>query len=100
MDAYLGELWALAKESGATGYYLLHNHPSGITLPSKPDRTVTAKIASKIPGFAGHVIIDTNQYSVIDGDGKSQTFHKDFPQADIFTRDSEHAGFVIQDAPT
>lgn len=50
----------------ADGYWLLHNHPSGNAAASRQDERFTAQMASLAPGFNGHVIINTNQYSVID----------------------------------
>jgi hypothetical protein len=50
----------------ADGYWLLHNHPSGRAAASRQDERFTAQLASLVPGFKGHVIINTNQYSVID----------------------------------
>lgn len=49
----------------ADGYWLLHNHPSGNAAASRQDEQFTAQLASLVPGFKGHVIINTNQYSVI-----------------------------------
>jgi hypothetical protein len=49
----------------ADGYWLLHNHPSGRAAASWQDERFTAQLASLVPGFKGHVIINTNQYSVI-----------------------------------
>ncbi len=49
----------------ADGYWLLHNHPSGNAAASRQDERFTAQLASLVPGFKGHVIINTNQYSVI-----------------------------------
>ncbi|MCB1936457.1 MAG: DNA repair protein RadC [Nitrosomonas sp. PRO4] len=49
----------------ADGYWLLHNHPSGNAVASRQDEQLTAQLASLVPGFKGHVIINTNQYSVI-----------------------------------
>lgn len=50
----------------ADGYWLLHNHPSGNAAASRQDERFTAQMVSLAPGFKGHVIINTNQYSVID----------------------------------
>ncbi|PTQ87676.1 RadC-like JAB domain-containing protein [Nitrosomonas nitrosa] len=50
----------------ADGYWLLHNHPSGNAAASRQDERFTAQMASLASGFKGHVIINTNQYSVID----------------------------------
>jgi hypothetical protein len=49
----------------ADGYWLLHNHPSGNATASRHDERFTAQLASLVPGFKGHVIINTNQYSII-----------------------------------
>ncbi|MCB1934711.1 MAG: DNA repair protein RadC [Nitrosomonas sp.] len=49
----------------ADGYWLLHNHPSGRAAASRQDERFTAQLASLVPGFKGHVIINTSQYSVI-----------------------------------
>ncbi|MCW5608877.1 MAG: DNA repair protein RadC [Nitrosomonas sp.] len=49
----------------ADGYWLLHNHPSGNAAASWHDEQFTAQLASLVPGFKGHVVINTNQYSVI-----------------------------------
>jgi hypothetical protein len=50
---------------GADGYFLLHNHPSGDPLPSEGDRSVTALYESNVPGFRGHVIIDSKRFGFI-----------------------------------
>lgn len=60
------EMDAHRKRIGADGYFLLHNHPSGTVVASKGDKGVTASIAGQVPGFRGHVIIDHDQYGVID----------------------------------
>jgi hypothetical protein len=47
------------------GYYLLHNHPSGKTLPSSADSKVTADLVSELPGnFYGHVIINHDKWAL------------------------------------
>lgn len=62
----------------ADGYFLLHNHPSGKSTPSKGDIYVTKKIAEAVPGFLGHVVIDSNEYSHIDRNGGVKTVEADF----------------------
>lgn len=57
----------------ADGFYILHNHPSGSSDPSKPDLLLTKRIAESVDGFRGHVVIDHNEYSVIDQDGRHKT---------------------------
>jgi inorganic pyrophosphatase-like protein/conjugative element/phage-associated large polyvalent protein/RadC-like JAB domain-containing protein len=53
---------------GADGYYLLHNHPSGNSTPSREDFELTKRYAANLPGFKGHIVIDSNEYAVIDFD--------------------------------
>lgn len=82
IDGYLAELSATARNRGATGYYLLHNHPSGIATPSRADVNLTTAFASRMPmlELRSHVVIDTNEYSTIDSRGAVQTHRKDFGQ--------------------
>lgn len=53
------------ERAGADGYYLLHNHPSGEPKPSEDDIGVTQRVAKAVPGFKGHVVINSNRFSVI-----------------------------------
>ncbi|MDE2022334.1 MAG: hypothetical protein KGI71_05500, partial [Patescibacteria group bacterium] len=53
----------------ADGYYLLHNHPSGNPTPSLPDRYVTQLYARHVPGFRGHVIVDSGTWGEITAAG-------------------------------
>lgn len=82
MAAYLREVSNAAKKTGATSYYMLHNHPSGQATPSGADLQLTKTFARWLPGMTlrSHVVIDTNQYSVIDANGKPQFFQQDFAQ--------------------
>lgn len=57
------------KQVEADGYWLLHNHPSGHSEPSTADINLTTSVAQRIPGFKGHVVINTNEYSTIDKNG-------------------------------
>ena len=50
----------------ATGYWLLHNHPSGQPRPSEADVQSTAEFASAVPGLRGHVVIDSGSYAVME----------------------------------
>ncbi|SET57902.1 RadC-like JAB domain-containing protein [Nitrosomonas marina] len=65
-DNHLGD-WVINTrfKVQADGYWLLHNHPSGRAAASRLDERFTAQLASLVPGFKGHVIINTSQYSVI-----------------------------------
>src|SRR5262249_10984640 len=53
------------KRMGADSYYLLHNHPSGDPIPSSQDAALTRKYEANVPGFKGHVVIDSVEYSVL-----------------------------------
>lgn len=50
---------------GATGYFMLHNHPSGSPAPSDADLRSTMESIRLVPGFQGHIIIDHNAYAEI-----------------------------------
>ena len=57
------------KRLNADGYYLAHNHPSGIAKASKEDMEVTKNFAANVEGFLGHIIIGSaNRYSIIEED--------------------------------
>ena len=53
------------RRTGADGYYLMHNHPSGSPEPSNADMDVTQAFARLVEGFKGHVVIDHDRYAVI-----------------------------------
>jgi N12 class adenine-specific DNA methylase len=59
----------LKQRTGADGYYLLHNHPTGNPDPSAADVGLTLQV-KVVRGFLGHVVIDTNTFGTIDRDGK------------------------------
>lgn len=52
---------------GATGFIMLHNHPSGSTVPSESDMKSTAKVrdAAELMGieFIDHIVIGDEYYS-------------------------------------
>jgi len=64
-DGAARDLTSLKDRLGADGYYLLHNHPSGIPEASKEDLIVTAGFFEKIPGFINHIIINSGKYTEI-----------------------------------
>lgn len=89
VNGYLERLMEAAKSRGATGYYMLHNHPSGNPTPSSADESLTRAYSgySHIKGgpkFKGHVVIDTNKYAVIDEMGKWEVHQKDFGQPEPY----------------
>lgn len=69
-------LKALMAEHGADGYWMYHNHPSGRSDPSSADLVLTHQVAYHVPGFQGHVVIDTNEYSIIQLRAESIRFAK------------------------
>lgn len=56
---------ARAEKIGATGYYLLHNHPTGRPDASSDDLRLTSQFARGAPGFKSHVILDHNEYNTL-----------------------------------
>lgn len=55
----------------ADGYFLLHNHPSAISIePSDDDLKLTTVYKKSLTGFKGHIIINSNKYCYIDQDNK------------------------------
>lgn len=72
---WLADMEQVKKRAGADGYYLLHNHPSGVPDPSPADKQVTREISSRLEGFRGHVVINSNKFAEIqvDGAGRSRT---------------------------
>jgi diguanylate cyclase (GGDEF)-like protein len=81
--AYFDRLSDIAKNLGATSFYMQHNHPSGVSNPSNADELVTRSMAQDFrlsPGkirFRGHVVIDHNNWSEINARGESKTHQKD-----------------------
>jgi len=53
------------KRLGATGYYLMHNHPSGNIDQSRPDINITKRYAADVPGLKGHIILDHTQFKLL-----------------------------------
>lgn len=59
------ELSEMMQRAGADGYYIVHNHPGGNSLPSSNDRGFTRSLSARLPGFKAHVVIDDREYSVL-----------------------------------
>lgn len=53
----------------ADGFYLIHNHPSGVARPSNQDVRLTTGLDGATSGMRGHVVIDFNEYAVIKPNG-------------------------------
>lgn len=76
----LNEMYDAKQRLGADGYWLLHNHPSGRAVPSPADQMLTKRVASGLPGFLGHIVIDHNEYAHIDADGQYHVTQKQMPE--------------------
>ena len=71
------------ERTEADGFYMLHNHPSGNATASFADTTMTRTIAQQFPNkFIGHVVIDTDQYSVIHASGDHELIKADLGGAE------------------
>ena len=64
-DYMTGYMYEVMRDSGADGYYLLHNHPSSVPYPSKGDLSSTTAFTDNLPGFRAHVIINTKDFGYI-----------------------------------
>ncbi len=64
-EVYINRLTKQMRGVGADQIYMLHNHPSGDPTPSAADIQTTEYMAKHLPGFAGHVIIDSNKFAEI-----------------------------------
>jgi hypothetical protein len=84
--AYSDHIQKHMDKLGADGYYMLHNHPSGVSTPSASDRKFTQNVTSAVPGFVDHVIIDFNEFSTLNADGSSGVERKqaDFGAVDFY----------------
>jgi DNA repair protein RadC/DNA-binding protein H-NS len=87
---YYDKVKKAAIDSGATGMWMLHNHPSGNVEPSNADIKLTKSITKLFKGidYKGHIVIDTNQYSFIDENGAVATISKDMNQQELVKKDS------------
>jgi len=79
-SAYVDSVMNVAKDKGATGYFLVHNHPSGKVAASASDRVLSRQYAQRFKQlqYKGHIIIDTNKYGVIEANGTAREIEKDF----------------------
>jgi len=53
------------RRTGADGYYVLHNHPSGLVEPSQLDINLTGTLYERVPGLKAHIIINSGKYLVL-----------------------------------
>ncbi|HEU4854385.1 MAG TPA: LPD38 domain-containing protein [Nitrosospira sp.] len=103
MKTEQGVAWlkGMMESSGADGYWMLHNHPSGNPTPSNPDVEVTKQLAQMLPGMKGHVIINSNKYSqiMLSGRGVSaKVITKQFGEDQLLkaSKPSEYIGKPVQ----
>lgn len=75
---YLTQFRDLMQSTGADGYYILHNHPSGDPTPSTADENLTMFLAGQVPGMRAHVVINSNRYAVLSPTGDRRTEIRDF----------------------
>lgn len=61
----------IMKESGATKYVLLHNHPSGEMSFSGVDIETTKALSDNVPGMVGHILINHDKYAFAEGQPKN-----------------------------
>lgn len=69
-------LVARARELGAAGVWVTHNHPSGDPTPSRADVFFTRNLARELPddvSFLGHVVLNHQTYSSITERGEVGT---------------------------
>lgn len=75
LSEIVDEITAKAEVVGATKFSIIHNHPSGNPEPSNADRKLTYFINEELEArnsqlkLNGHVVIDTDKFSFIDGNG-------------------------------
>lgn len=72
---------------GADGYYLIHNHPSGVANASRLDLQTTENINRKIDGFKGHVIVNSGTYALITVDEQGVASSQDSIKIENYSPD-------------
>lgn len=69
-EDWVREAFKDAFNLGATGFYMMHNHPSTNMSPSKPDIISTGQISEMAQRVGmkmhGHVVLDSDQFIFID----------------------------------
>jgi len=56
------------RRTGADGYYLMHNHPSGVVEASEADLFTTGVFINRLgrEGYKGHIILDHTEFGLIE----------------------------------
>ncbi|VTU38223.1 DNA repair protein RadC [Variovorax sp. PBS-H4] len=65
-EQYFEWFYEEMQRTGADGYYLLHNHPSGDPTPSPDDLRLTDRLGNEVGGLRAHVIINSGKYATIE----------------------------------
>jgi len=68
-----------AKRLEASDVWLLHNHPSGRTIPSREDVSITRSLAGRVPRLRGQLIINDVSYGEISPTGS--VYQRSLPEA-------------------
>lgn len=78
-----GAIWLIkAAPKGATGIWMVHNHPSGNPRPSNADLEVTGQLAIQLgdipraPKVKGHVVLDHDTFGRISPGGEDRGIGK------------------------
>ena len=66
IDLSMYRMRSRMEKLGASGYYLMHNHPSGNINPSKADVTLTDLYVNRVDGFKGHIILDHTEFMLLE----------------------------------
>jgi len=84
--AYLTKMSQAAAKEGATGFYMVHNHPSGETTPSRADLDITRLYRDNLGGlkFLGHAVLDHDKFSLVNNKMQEQTYPVTEGSADLF----------------
>lgn len=101
MSTEQGVAWikGMMQSSGADGYWLLHNHPSGNPTPSKQDVRLTEILARMASGMKGHVIINSNRYAHINTRNTAKVITKDFGEDKLLKASKPHE-YIGRQVPT
>lgn len=59
------------KKLGADGVFLVHNHPSGNSIPSNEDKIACKHFCLNVPGFISGIVIGKDNFSIITVDKDS-----------------------------
>ena len=71
--------------------WIAHNHPSGNPVPSENDIAVTKGYASRFGGsFAGHIVLNHKEFSLISPNGKSRTLPLNKPVKNYIIKQREN----------